>query len=146
MGSLVDRQSTERTQLHDFGELRIKAFQTFEGLIECQDGDLGRSWNILRFVNRGAGDSVAPLVGAVPAGVINEDSAHHLRGDAKEMSPAAPIDLTLVDQTQVHLVNKRRRFQGVVDPFAAKLAGSNVTKLRIDERQQLIERTLVAAT
>jgi hypothetical protein len=78
----------------------------------------------------------------VPAGVVDWDPANDLRGHTKEMCPILPIDLALVDEPQVHLVNKRRRLQGVVGPFAPKLARGNAAELRIDEWQQLIERTL----
>ena len=44
------------------------------------------------------------------------------------------------------LVNQGRGLQGVVGPLVAKLARRDAAELRIDERQQLIERSPVAAT
>jgi hypothetical protein len=77
--------------------------------------------------------------------VIDQDPAHDHRRDTKEVRSILPVDLPLIDDPQVHLVNERRRLQGVVGPLAAKVAPRNATELRIDERQQLIERTAVAA-
>jgi hypothetical protein len=82
----------------------------------------------------------------VTPGVIDQDPAHDLRRRAKEMRPILPIDLPLIDEPQVHLVNQRRRLQGVVSPLAAKLAPRDATEFRVDQWQQLIERTAVAAT
>jgi hypothetical protein len=38
------------------------------------------------------------------------------------------------------------RLQAVASPLAPKLAGRHASKLRIDQRQQLVERSPVAAT
>jgi hypothetical protein len=82
----------------------------------------------------------------VATGVIDQDAAHDLRGDTKEMRPILPVDLPLVDEPDKHLVHKRRRLQGVAGPLAPKLAGRHAPELRIDEWQQLVERSPVAAT
>ena len=79
-------------------------------------------------------------------GVIDQDPAHDLRRDTKEMRSILPIDLALVDEPDVRLMNEGRRLQGVVGPLAPKLARGNAAKLRIDEWQQLVERSPVAAT
>ena len=77
----------------------------------------------------------------MPTGVIDQDPAHDLRRDAKEMASILPIDLALVDEPDVHLMNKRRRLQGVVGALAPKLARGNAAKLPVDERQQGTERS-----
>jgi hypothetical protein len=82
----------------------------------------------------------------VTPGVIDQDPAHDLRRHTKEVRPILPIDLPLIDEPQVHLMNERRRLQGVAGPLAAKLARRYATEFRVDEWQQLIERTAVAAT
>jgi hypothetical protein len=81
----------------------------------------------------------------VPAGVIDQDAAHHLRGDAKEVRPILPVDLALIDHPQVNLVNERRRLQCVGGAFASELAAGHATQLRIDQREQLIQSTAIAA-
>ena len=79
-------------------------------------------------------------------GVIDQDAAHDLRRDTKEMRSILPVDLALVDEPEVHLMNKGRRLQGVVGPLLPKLARGHAAELRIDEWQQLVERRPVAAT
>ena len=80
------------------------------------------------------------------AGVIDQDPAHDPRCDAKEMRSILPIRAALVDETDVGLVHERGGLQGVVRPLVAKLACGDAAKLRIDEREQLIEGSPVAAT
>ena len=80
------------------------------------------------------------------AGVIDQNPAHDLRRHAEEMRPILPIDLALVDDAQIHLMNQRGRLQGVADSFHPKLARCNAAELRVDEWQQLIKRSAVAAT
>jgi hypothetical protein len=62
------------------------------------------------------------------------------------MRPILPVDLPLIDEPDEHLVDEGRWLQGVVSPLAAKLAGRHAPQLRIDEWQQLVERSPVAAT
>ena len=79
-------------------------------------------------------------------GVIDQDAAHDVRGDTKEMRPILPIHLPLIDEPDEHFVDERRRLEGVVSPFASQLTGCDATEFGVDEWQQLIERTPVAAT
>ena len=146
MRRLVDGQSTKRPQLHDSGEFRVDLLEAIERTIEREDRYLGRCCDLLRFVDRHAGDSSASLPGAVPAGVVDQDSAHHPRGHPKKMCSIVQIDLALVDKPQVHLMNQRRGLQGVIGPLAPKLTRGHAAELRIDEWQQLIERAIVAST
>jgi hypothetical protein len=82
----------------------------------------------------------------VTAGVIDQNPAHDLRGHPQEMRPILPIDLALVDDAQIHLMNQSGRLQGVADSLHPKLARLDAAELRIDDWQQLIERSAVAAT
>jgi hypothetical protein len=82
----------------------------------------------------------------VAPGVIDENSAHHLRRDAKEMRAALPIDVPLVDKPQVYLVNQGRWLQGVVGALFPKLPRRNAAEFRVHEGQQLVEGSLAPAT
>jgi hypothetical protein len=79
-------------------------------------------------------------------GVIDQNPTDDLRRRAKEVSPVPPVDVTLIDEPEVDLVNQCGRLQRVADSLAPKLARRNGAQLRVDERQQLIECTAVAAT
>jgi hypothetical protein len=71
-------------------------------------------------------------------GMIDEDPAHDLRGDTKEVRPIQPVDLPLVDEPQIRLVYECSRLQGVPDTLPSKLARGNPTELRVDQGQQLL--------
>src|SRR6478736_3873197 len=62
------------------------------------------------------------------------------------MRAILPVDLSLMDEPDEHFVHKSCRLQGVVSALAAKLARRNAPEFRIDERQELVERSPVAAT
>ena len=62
------------------------------------------------------------------------------------MSTALPVDAVDVDQPQVRLVDERRGLQGVADAFPSQITSGDSLQLGVDERQQLVERGLVAAT
>ena len=82
----------------------------------------------------------------VTTGVIDQDPAHDLCRDAKEVCSILPVDLALVDEPEVDLVDERRRLQRVVSSLAPKLARGRPAELSVDEREQLIERSPIAAT
>ena len=82
----------------------------------------------------------------MPAGVVDQDATHDQRRGAKKMRSILPVDLTLIDEPEIRLVNQRGRLERVVDPFFPKLARGDAAHLRVDERQQLVKRTAVAAT
>src|SRR5262249_23395901 len=79
-------------------------------------------------------------------GMVDEDSAHRLRGHAEKMCSILPTDLALVDESQVDLMDQRRRLQRVVYALTSKLARRDAPELVVDERQQLLERSCVAST
>jgi hypothetical protein len=76
---------------------------------------------------------------------IDEDAAHHLRGDAEELTAVLPRRAVLVDEFQVRLVHERRRFQRVIRPFPAHVGARAPAQISVDQRQKLLECARVAA-
>ena len=91
-------------------------------------------------------ESVASLACSVSTSVIDKDPAHDLRRCTEKVRPIPPIDLALVNESQIHLVHQGGRLECVADTLASKLPCCDPTELPVHERQQLIERALVAAT
>ena len=58
-------------------------------------------------------DAAAALVGVLSAGVIDEDLAHQLRRHRKEVRPALQRHAVHIHESQVDLMDERRRLQGV---------------------------------
>jgi hypothetical protein len=146
MRRLFDGESSKRAQLHDSGEVGIDLLQAIERTIKCEDGDLARPGDLCRIIERDGPDALAPFSSGMTTGVVDQDSAHHLCGHTEEVRSTPPIDTALIDQPQVSLVDQRGRLQRVSGSLAPKLARRDAAELRIDEWQQLIECTVVAAT
>jgi hypothetical protein len=143
--SLFDRQSAEGAEFHDSREVFIHTGQAIEGLIECKDRDPIWRGHFHGFINRDTRESVASLARVVASGVINEDPTHDLRCHSEKVSSTPPIDVALVDQSQIHLVNQGGGLKGVAGSLASKPTGRDPAQLRVDERQQLVEGIGVTA-
>ena len=146
MSGLLDGEPAKRAQLHDFREAVVDHFQALEGVIQREHGYLLGNDRLYSLFERHALDTIASLACVVATGVVDEDPPHDLYGDPKEMSSTLPIDLPLIDESQIGFVDERRRLQSMPHPLAAKLARCDAAQLGIDERQQLIEGTVIPAT
>jgi hypothetical protein len=57
-----------------------------------------------------------------------------------------PIDLPLIDESQVGFVDERRRLKRVPGPLATQLSPGDAAQLGIYEWQQLVEGTVIPPT
>src|SRR5262249_39956203 len=71
---------------------------------------------------------------------------HHLRRDGKEVYPVLPANFLLTGQTQVRLVDERRRLQRVSGVLASKIMRSEPAQILIDQGHQCSERFFVTVT
>jgi hypothetical protein len=62
------------------------------------------------------------------------------------MSPTSPFDATPVNEAHEHLVDERGRLQRVTGAFMAHVAASQLAKLVLDERHQLVGGTMITAS
>jgi len=76
--------------------------------------------------------------------VIDQHAPHQPRGDADEMRPVPPLDAVCVNQPHERLVDQRCRLQRVVAPLASHVASGEPPQLCLDQRQQRLQRLLVA--
>src|SRR4029453_7442544 len=100
-GRLFDGEPAKRAEFDDSRQPAVEGFQTPERMMEREHGDLVGGCRINSLIDRHARDTVAALVRGVATSVVDEDPAHDLRGDTKEMSPVAPIALALIDEPQI---------------------------------------------
>jgi hypothetical protein len=90
---------------------------------------------------------VAAALLIVPrARVVHEDAAHHAGGDGEKMRAVVPLDRFPVDQTDIGLVDERRRLKAVSDALPRHAAPRDSVELLMDERNQSLESALVALT
>ena len=71
---------------------------------------------------------------------VDENAAHHLRGDAEKMRAVAPLYAPLIDETEICLVNERRRLQRVSLIFASHGSRGLTMELVVDRREKTIGR------
>jgi hypothetical protein len=109
VGSLVDGKPAKRTKLDDLRQFGVDLCEAIESLIERQDRHLVGRGYVLGFVDGHAAQTVSPFARAPPAGVIDQDPAHHPRRDAEKVGSILPIDLPLIDEPDEDLMNKGRR-------------------------------------
>ena len=146
MRRFVNRQPSERTQLHDLRKLAIELFQPTERIVHRENGNLTHGLDLPRLVDLHMLDAVATFVRMTPPGVVDEDPADDLRRNAEEVRPVPPIDLPLIYQPQVGLMNQRRGLERVSGAFMTQLPSSDATQLRIDQWQQPVEGLSIAPT
>jgi hypothetical protein len=74
--------------------------------------------------------------GSIP-GVVDQDPAHHRRGDGEEVLAVLPSDLILVDQPQVSLVHQGRGLERVVrlEQFVSEWGRALLREFRPDPHE-----------
>jgi hypothetical protein len=75
--------------------------------------------------------------------MIDEDTAHDVRGDSNKMLAALPIDI-IVRKAKIGFVNESRRLKRMLRSLSPHIRLSHAVKLLIDERQQLFGGRLVS--
>jgi hypothetical protein len=86
--------------------------------------------------------AAAPL-GPARLGVVDEDVAHHLRGEAEELRAVLPVDAVLTDESQVYFVDQGRGLQRVVGVLAPQVGLGEAAKLGVDQRQKGVQSLFV---
>ena len=77
------------------------------------------------------------------AGMIDQNLAHQLCRYSKELRPALP-GYRLINQSQVRLVNQRRRLERVLLPLVPHVALRDAVQFSMYDGGQLLERGLIA--
>ena len=80
------------------------------------------------------------LVGALSAGVVDENLAHQHGGHPKEVGPVLQRHAVHIHEPQVDLVDERRRLEGVPWRFASEMAGRHAAQLLIHQGDHAFER------
>jgi hypothetical protein len=65
--------------------------------------------------------------------MVDEDAPHHLRRDPEELCAILPGG-ALIDESQIGLIDQRRRLQCVIPPFASQVGGGPPVEFVVDDR------------
>jgi hypothetical protein len=77
---------------------------------------------------------------------VNEDLSHQPRRDTKEVRAALPVDFLLVYQTYKEFVDESSGLECEFVPFAPEIITGHPAELFVEQRHQLFESILFAAT
>ena len=88
----------------------------------------------------------AALAGRPLARVVDEDVAHHLRGDGEEVGAVLPVHVLLPDEPQEGLVHQGGGLERMSAPLAVDVAVGEAMKRVLDQRQELAERRFIAVS
>ena len=85
MCGFLDRQSAKGPKLDDPGQLSVDLVQANECVIQRQDGYVVWRGDICGLIYRHTAHGAAPFVCTATTSMIDQDPAHDLRGDTKEV-------------------------------------------------------------
>ena len=77
--------------------------------------------------------------------MIDEDVAHGLGCDRQEVGPRLPVDAIQLNELEVGLVHERGRVEGVAPALITELAAGDGPQLLVEDRDQLVEDSAIAA-
>ena len=78
------------------------------------------------------------------ARVIHQDLSHDSRGQIKKVRAVLPANLPCTGQAQERFIDQCGRLQGVPLPLASHIASGQPAQLRFHQRNELLERCVVA--
>ena len=88
--------------------------------------------------------TAAALLAAVTTGVVDEDLAHEMGGDAEEMRAGFPVGHCLRNQAQIRLVHERGWLKRGGRVLVAQVVRGQAAKLVVDDGHQPIDRRGIA--
>src|SRR5215468_6662868 len=144
-GRLFQTQPAEITQLDDPDLALVELRQRNQRVVKRDEFGGLLIGKRQRFVERKFLPAAAAFVRRARARVLDQYLAHQLRGHSVKMPPALPFGKILLDQPQVSLIDKRGRLQCVIRALPAQIAVSQLAKLLVYDRHQLVERSLFAS-
>ena len=140
-----DGQPGEDAKLNELGLDRVFLGELLQGLVEGQQVVVGLGRGRLAPCRGRPGAVAAALQPVTAAGVLDQDSTHGLGRRGEEMTAAVPGPIGIdADQTQVGLVDERRRLQGLAGRLARQPLRGQPPQLVVDQRQQLASRPRLA--
>jgi hypothetical protein len=75
--------------------------------------------------------------------MVNQNAPHHLRGNAKEVRPVLPLDLTLINQPDERFIHQCRGLQRVSGTLFPHVPMGHAPKFVIHKRHQLVAGGLI---
>ena len=116
----------------------VKAIRDMGGAAISMACDVADEWYEI--------DTAAAFEVLTCAREVHEDAAHQPRRHGEEVDAVLPVDLLRANQAEIRLVDERGRLQAVANPLARHAAFGDAVQLAMNERDQLLERSVITAT
>src|SRR5262249_23757106 len=141
----LDAQAAEEAQLDDEALASVDRGQTAQRAIECEQVQVARWRGDDRFLEGNSLQGAAAFAVSARSGMIDEHAAHEACGNGDEVRAILPGQAPGVDQPDERLVDERGGLQRMAAALAAHVRAGEAPQLTVDQRQQALERVLVAA-
>ena len=90
-------------------------------------------------LERDAVACASTLLRVAGAGSLDENLAHRVRRDGAEMRAVLPPPGLVLQETQVRLMDERRRLQRLAGPLATEITRRKAPELLVHDRQQRLD-------
>jgi hypothetical protein len=136
-GDLLDGETAEVAQLDDAGLARILSGEAREGLIDRGDfvEAIGGDGEVV--VHLDAMEASGAALGVMLAGIVDEDLAHYVGGEADEVGAVGPVDV-FAGKAEVGFVDEGGGLEGVVWALATHIGLGEAVKLGVDQREEAV--------
>jgi len=121
----------EIAKFYNLRGARFQSFQLGQGLVQQEDIDVLRLHSELNLGEVDLNSIAAAALGLAGAGMVDQNAAHLLAGNGKEVPAILDFERFRADQPDVSLVYERGSLEGVSRTFAAHLAGGNAVELGV---------------
>jgi hypothetical protein len=71
--------------------------------------------------------------------MVDEDPSHHRRGQGQEVRPVLAGDRTLLDESDVRLVDQGRGLERMAGSFPPHVGAGQETELVVDKGKELVD-------
>jgi hypothetical protein len=139
----LSRETAKEAHLNDPGFTRVLFFQLTERAIQIEKGVRAGIARLSGILKSHFDVAAATFAGIPHAGMVHQDLAHELGGDAEKVCPAAVVRLILTDQPHIRFMDEGGRLESMVSPLPAQVAVGETAQLPIGKRDQLVRRGLV---
>ena len=89
--------------------------------------------------------NVTTFDAAMCTGGVHQDAPHDPRRHGEKVPPVLPVDLVNVEQSEIRLIDERRRLQCMVRTLLRHVAPRQAPQLLVDQRHQLVQGGCVAS-
>jgi hypothetical protein len=143
VGGLLQSKPAEVTQFHDTTLSRVEFRQVVQHVVQRNSMYVGVPAEQCGRIELHPSPTAGPFGHLSAPRMINENPAHHLRGQREKLGPVFPRQVSLVDKSKIRFVDERGRLQRVARPLASEVGASPSAQILIQQREEAIACGLI---